>query len=48
MDHIFFLIPAQDLIAEQIETLKKFPPRQKPAKFNLDGVLETIQKSRAA
>jgi arylsulfatase len=48
LDHLFFLVPAQDLVAEQIESLKKFPPRQKPASFNLDRVLDTIQKSRAA
>ncbi len=48
MDHMFFLVPAQDIIAEHIETLKLYPPRQKPASFNLDRVMETIRQSRAA
>jgi arylsulfatase len=30
----------QAAIASQIEDFAKFPPRQKPASFNLDAVLE--------
>jgi len=29
----------------QIQSLIDFPPRQKPAAFNLDRVLETMQKA---
>jgi arylsulfatase len=32
----------QGLVAEQIESFKKFPPRQKPASFNLDAVLAQL------
>jgi arylsulfatase len=43
LDHAFILVPAQNLVAQQIETLREFPPRQKPASFNLDRILETLQ-----
>jgi arylsulfatase A-like enzyme len=45
LDHIFALYPAQALTAQQIKSFIEFPPRQKPASFNLDTVLE---KMRAA
>jgi arylsulfatase len=32
----------QAVVAEQIEGFIKFPPRQKPASFNLDGVLAQV------
>ena len=30
-------------VAQQIENFKKFPPRQKPASFNLDAVMRTLE-----
>ena len=33
----------QGLVAEQIQAFVKFPPRQKPAAFNLDAVLRQLQ-----
>jgi hypothetical protein len=36
---------AQALTAEQIQSFKEFPPRQKPAAFNLDRVLEKMQEA---
>ena len=42
-DHIFLLVPAQAYVAQQIQSFKDFPPRQKPASFNLDGVMETLK-----
>jgi arylsulfatase len=35
----------QGLVAQQIENFVKFPPRQKPAAFNLDEVLRKLQDS---
>jgi arylsulfatase len=29
-------------VAQQIDNFKKYPPRQKPASFNLDAVLRTL------
>ncbi|MGO9021743.1 MAG: arylsulfatase [Syntrophobacteraceae bacterium] len=42
-DHAFLLVPAQAYVAQQIQTVKDFPPRQKPASFNLDRVLEQLK-----
>jgi len=39
----FLLVPAQSYIAELMKTFQEFPPRQKPAKFNLDEVMQTLQ-----
>jgi arylsulfatase len=30
-------------VAQQIENFAKYPPRQKPASFNLDAVLAHLQ-----
>jgi len=38
----------QAVVAEQISSYAKFPPRQKPASFNLDEVLATVSKPKAA
>jgi arylsulfatase len=35
-------------VAEQIEAYKQYPPRQKPAAFNLDEVLRKIQEAGAS
>jgi arylsulfatase A-like enzyme len=42
VDHAPQLYLVQDLVAQQIADFVKFPPRQKPASFNLDSVLEAI------
>jgi arylsulfatase len=44
-DHIPQLYLVQDLVAEQISNFAKFPPRQKPASFNLDEVLAQVSKT---
>ncbi len=43
MSHAFMLYEMQALVAGQIEDFVKFPPRQKPASFNLDEVLRQVQ-----
>ncbi len=43
LEHVFVIYPMQALAAEQIQSFIEFPPRQKPAAFNLDGVLEKMQ-----
>jgi arylsulfatase len=44
IDHVPQLYLAQAVVAEQISSFAKFPPRQKPASFNLDRVLEQVSK----
>ena len=46
-EHIFAIYPAQALAAEQIQTFIAFPPRQKPAAFNLDTIIEKMQEASA-
>ena len=42
LDHAYMLVPAQAYVAEFMETFKEFPPRQKPASFSLDNVMEKL------
>jgi arylsulfatase len=42
ISHAYLLYEMQGLVAQQIENFTKFPPRQKPAAFNLDAVLRQI------
>jgi arylsulfatase A-like enzyme len=43
ISHVYIIYAMQGLVAGQIESFKKFPPRQKPASFNLDRVLEGLK-----
>jgi arylsulfatase len=43
LDHVFFMVPAQAYVAEFLMTFKDFPPRQKPASFSIDQVMEQLQ-----
>ena len=40
IDRIYLLVPAQTYVARWISSFKEFPPRQKPASFNLDQVMQ--------
>ncbi len=37
--------PAQHFVGKFLTTFKKFPPRQTPAKFNLDDVMKQLTAS---
>ena len=41
---LFVIVPAQAGVAQFLETFKEFPPRQKPASFSVDQVLEMMKK----
>ncbi|MBY5431003.1 arylsulfatase [Rhizobium leguminosarum] len=41
-DHAFVQVPLQTLAANWLSSFKEFPPRQKPASFNLDKVVEQL------
>jgi len=45
MDRVFWLIPAQQYVGAFLQTFIEFPPRQKPASFSIDQVLEQMQTS---
>jgi arylsulfatase len=36
------------LVAQQIDAFVKFPPRQKPASFNLDAVLRQLEEASSS
>jgi arylsulfatase len=49
-DHAFLLVPAlpaQALAAQRLSSFKEFPPRQKPASFNLNDVMKKMSEPQA-
>jgi arylsulfatase len=42
IDRIYLLVPAQAFVGRFIKTLAEFPPRQRPASFNLESVLQKL------
>ena len=48
VDHIPQMYEMQEVVAEQIQGFAKFPPRQKPASFNLDSVLAQVQTAHGS
>jgi arylsulfatase len=42
IDHVFLFIPAQSVVADFLESFKKFPPRQKAASFSVDQVMDKL------
>ncbi len=42
IDRVFLLVPAQAYVANFLKTFKEFPPRQKPASFTIDQVMEQL------
>ena len=45
IERVFALVPAQTFVKECIDTFKEFPPRQRPAKFNVDDALSTLKSA---
>ena len=45
LDHAYMLIAAQSLVGEFVETLREFPPRQKPASFTIDQALTKMAEA---
>ena len=48
LSHAYVVYAMQGLVASQIENFQKFPPRQKPASFNLGAVLRQIQEAHSS
>ena len=48
ISHAYLMYLMQGFVAGQIETFKKFPPRQKPASFNLDAVMRTLEEANSS
>lgn len=45
ISHAYVIYGMQGLVAQQIEAFQAFPPRQKPAAFNLDEVMRVAQEA---
>ena len=43
--HAFIIVPAQELVAGFLGTFKKYPPRQKPASFSIDQIIDQFLRS---
>ncbi len=43
LDRAYLLVPSQAYVANFLATFQEFPPRQKPASFSLEKVLEVLQ-----
>jgi hypothetical protein len=41
----FLVVPAQAVVNQWLTTFKDYPPRQKPASFNLDEVMRKLTPS---
>jgi len=42
IDHMWVMVPAQAIVAEFLQTFQAFPPRQTPASFTIDQVLQKM------
>ena len=48
IDRIFLLVPAQAFVVNWLQSFQEFPPRQKPASFGIDQVMEKLQQPAAS
>ena len=44
---VFVVVPSQVIVKSFADTFKEFPPRQKPAKFNVDDVLANMKAANS-
>ena len=42
LDHVFLLVPAQDIVGQFLMTFQEYPPRMRAASFSLDQVMEQL------
>jgi arylsulfatase A-like enzyme len=47
IDRVFLLVPAQAFVGQWLQSFAQFPPRQKPASFNLDEVMKKLATDAA-
>ena len=45
ISHAYVIYAMQSVVGKQIENFKKYPPRQKPASFNLDAVMRQLEET---
>jgi arylsulfatase A-like enzyme len=47
LDHVFLFVPAQQYVAQMLQTLVEFPARQEPASFTIDKVRAKLEAAAA-
>ena len=47
IDRVYLLVPAQAFVGQWLQSFAQFPPRQRPATFNLDEVLRKLSVDAA-
>jgi arylsulfatase len=47
-ERVFLLVPAQAFVANWLSSFREFPPRQKPASFSLDQVMEQLSSGKGS
>jgi len=45
-ERLYLLVPAQAFVGQFLSTFKEYPPRQKPASFSIDQVLDGLQRNQ--
>jgi arylsulfatase len=48
IDHLFLLVPAQDVVGQFLMSFKDYPQRQKAASFNLDEVMQKLRENNGS
>jgi arylsulfatase len=48
LSRVYIIYGMQALVAKQIQNFQKFPPRQKPASFNLDAVMRMLEETHSS
>ena len=48
ISHAYLVYLMQGAVAQQIDNFVKFPPRQKPASFNLDAVMRQLEDAASS
>ena len=48
INHAYIIYLMQAIVAEQIQAFAAYPPRQKPASFNLDAVLRQLEEATSS
>jgi arylsulfatase A-like enzyme len=48
ISHAYIMYGMQAIVAQQIDDFIKFPPRQKPASFNLDAVMRQLEEMHSS
>ena len=48
LNHVYLLVPAQQIVGEFLQTFKEYPPRQKAASFTVDQVMAKLSEQAGA